>query len=85
MSEEYRHIPGTAGYVDEKIPLGAECLYCGSADTWVEWRLLARPLGSYSLSGNQMKFSAAAWPYAVCGGCGHVSKGKIDGVEAPDE
>lgn len=86
-AEEYRDIPGTAGYLNKKIPLGenARCLYCGSFDVWLEWRILAKPIGTFSLAGGQMKFSAAGWPYAVCGGCGHVSKGKIDGMEAPDE
>jgi hypothetical protein len=67
----------------ERKPLGAPCRYCGSGDTWVEWRLEAKPLGSFSLAGAQMKFSANRWPYAVCDGCGHVSRGEPTTVIPP--
>lgn len=60
----------------ERTPLGAPCRYCGSADTWVELRLVPKPVGSYSISGAQDKVVASEWPHAVCGGCGHVSVGK---------
>lgn len=65
------HEPG-----HERRPLGASCVYCGSADTWIEFRFEVKPVGTYSLAGAQMKFSATTWPYAVCDGCGHVSRGK---------
>ena len=61
--------------VDRK-PLGARCRYCGSAETWIEWLMEARPVGSFSLAGAQMKFSANHWPHAVCDGCGHISRGE---------
>ena len=64
------------GQVSERHPLGAPCKYCGSIDTWVEMRLEARRIGDFSLSGHQVKFSAGEWPYAVCGGCGHKSRGE---------
>jgi hypothetical protein len=43
-------------------------------------RLFAKPLGSHSLSGNQMKVSAIhlKWPWLVCDGCGRESEGKIE-------
>ena len=59
-----------------RTPLGAPCRHCGSADTWVEGRFEPQPLGTYSIAGAQMKFAAAPWPYAVCDGCGHESRGK---------
>lgn len=59
----------------EREPLGAPCRYCDSADTWVEWRFDAVPVGTYSLAGVGTKVLATRWPYAVCDGCGHVSRG----------
>lgn len=56
-------------------PLGYACRYCGSADTWIESRLEVRPPGTYSLAGAAIKYAARSWPHAVCGGCGHVSRG----------
>jgi hypothetical protein len=65
----------------EPNPLaGLPCKYCGSPDIWVELRprITARPLGTWSLAGAQLKTSAieTTWPWAVCGGCGHESEGK---------
>lgn len=62
--------------IGDRAPLGAPCRHCGSADTWVELRLAARPHGAYSLAGMQVKFAARPHPYAVCGGCGHTSRGE---------
>ena len=60
------------------VPLdGALCKLCGSTDFVVIWRLEARPVGTFSLSGNSMKFSAQQWPYAVCQGCGATSRGEL--------
>ena len=61
----------------ERKPLGAPCRYCGSADTWVEIRLEGKPLGTFSLAGVQTKTTAGEWPYAVCDGCGHESRGQV--------
>lgn len=69
----------------DRKPLGAPCVYCTSADTWVEWRLEATPLGEFSLAGAQMKWPVKHWPYAVCDGCGHVSRGKLEPVNRPGE
>jgi hypothetical protein len=66
----------------EGVPLdGALCKRCGSTDFRVVMKLIARPLGSFSLSGQTMKFSAYQWPFAVCQGCGYESEGEI---EEPD-
>ena len=62
----------------EGVPLdGALCKRCGSEDFRVVYKLEARPLGTFSLSGHQMKFSAQQWPYAVCQGCGATSRGQV--------
>lgn len=62
----------------EGFPLdGALCKRCGSTDFRVVMKLVARPLGSFSLSGNQMKFSAYKWPFAVCQGCGYETEGEL--------
>lgn len=55
---------------------GAECKYCGSDDIVVEWKLRAKPIGSYSIAGAQPKVVAEKWPYATCQGCGHESEGE---------
>ena len=57
------------------------CRYCGVVGKIrIELRekLIAQPLGTYSLSGTTMKVSARSvqWPWAICGGCGHESEGK---------
>ena len=65
-----------AGGQGHRQPLGARCRYCGSADTWVEQRLVAAPFGTAALAGQQMKTTGTFWPYAVCDGCGHVSRGE---------
>lgn len=70
------------------IPAGTPCKYCDSTDLWVEWRIeyFAKPITEFSLAGGQVKFSTQKirWPWAVCGGCGHASKGKIDKPESGD-
>lgn len=57
--------------------VGACCRHCGSADTWLEVRLEPKPVGTWSLAGQQTKVAAAVWPYLVCDGCGHVSRGQV--------
>lgn len=66
------------GNKPERQPLGVPCRYCGSADTWIEMRLETKPPGTFSLAGVGMKLTATTWPYAVCDGCGHVSRGQRD-------
>ena len=55
---------------------GQTCPECEHKGLRIEWRLEAKPVGSFSLSGAQMKFSAAKVPWLVCPGCGVESKGK---------
>lgn len=45
------------------------CPACGEHDLKIVVRLRARPIGSYSLAGHKVKFSAVNWPYLVCGNC----------------
>lgn len=62
----------------EPNPLAAAtCRHCNTTGRIrVELRLEARPLGSWSLAGAQMKTSAVEHPWAVCGACGHESRGE---------
>lgn len=64
--------------VGERLPLGVPCKYCGSDKTFVVMRLEPAPLGSFSLAGVGMKTTAKEWPWAVCDGCGHESRGKTE-------
>lgn len=57
---------------------GATCRYCGHDVVRVEWRMEALPVGTYSLAGVQAKFAAREWPWAVCCGCGHESRGYLE-------
>ena len=49
------------------------CPQCGAVELRIEWQdgLRAKPLGSFSLSGQQMKVSAIRTrvPVLLCGGC----------------
>lgn len=63
---------------------GLPCGECGYPalvlEMRAETRLTARPLGSHSLAGAQLKVSAVAasvsWPWCVCRHCGRESRGK---------
>lgn len=46
------------------------CPVCGKKTLELEMRLEAAELGTFSLAGHQMKFSAREWPYLVCRNCG---------------
>lgn len=57
------------------------CKHCGpDFPLRIEMRegLEAKPIGTFSLAGAQMKFSAVKreWPYAVCDNCKRESRGK---------
>lgn len=47
-----------------------ECPRCHNVGFDVHWKLVARKLGTFSLSGTQMKFSANEIPVITCRGCG---------------
>ncbi|MDM2386875.1 hypothetical protein [Mycobacteroides abscessus] len=64
--------------ISESGVTGLWCKYCGSdAPLRIEERLEAKPLGTFSLAGAQMKFSGRMWPYAVCDRCGRECRGKL--------
>lgn len=50
-------------------PVNVPCIKCGAMALRIEFRLRAKPPGSYSLSGSQPKVSTYRWPYMVCDGC----------------
>ena len=54
------------------------CPQCQAKMFTLQNRLVARPLGTWSLSGAQMKVSAYEWPHLVCGNCGaaYAAKGR---------
>lgn len=68
--------------IEEGPVLGVPCRDCGAYALRLEFRteLHARPLGTWSLSGNQLKTSAVEvqWPWMVCHSCKSECKGKID-------
>ena len=47
------------------------CATCGERKLRFEKKLIALPLGSHSLSGNQMKVSARYMDILCCDGCKH--------------
>lgn len=51
--------------IEEQVA-ATPCPRCGSSQLRFTTRLVSRPLGSWSLSGNQPKTSAVEWPYVVC-------------------
>lgn len=53
------------------------CPACGKKNLTVEWRMTAKPVGSFSLSGMQMKFAATNVPVAVCSSCGFEKQGHL--------
>lgn len=55
---------------------GIPCAECGQMALRLVWKLEAKPVGSYSLAGAQMKFSANEHPWCVCDSCGAECKGK---------
>lgn len=56
---------------------GVQCTACGAVGQLrIETRLEARPLGTWSLSGNNLKTSAIEWPWMVCDACKAECKGK---------
>lgn len=65
------------------VPLpGVPCRECGAEKLRIEFRtrLTAKPIGSFSISGYQMKVAALGqeWPWMVCDNCGEECEGKID-------
>lgn len=57
-----------------------ECHKEGVLRVEIRERIVARPIGTYSLAGNQLKVSAnkVPWPYLACTECGYEEAGKPD-------
>lgn len=55
------------------------CPACGADALRIEYRLRAKPLGTYSLAGAQPKVAAENWPWLVCDSCGIEAEGKQNG------
>ena len=55
---------------------GTPCPLCGVAALRVEERLRAKPVGSFSLAGGQMKVVAERVLWLVCGACGIEVEGR---------
>lgn len=57
------------------------CPVCSEKAFWIDMRetLVAKPIGTFSLAGQQPKVSAIAgvWPWIVCGNCGFEEKAKV--------
>jgi hypothetical protein len=57
--------------LDEPALTTVSCPQCEAVGTLsVEWKLVARPIGSHSLAGAQVKVSAQDTPHLVCSECG---------------
>lgn len=54
----------------EKAAARTECPMCGNVGFTVSWVLRAKPIGTFSLAGQQMKVSAKEVAVVKCDGCG---------------
>jgi len=52
------------------------CPECGALALRIETRLETREVGTFSLAGQVMKFSASWVPWLVCDGCGIEARGE---------
>lgn len=57
----------------KRFPLSAPCGHCGSTKTFIEWHPEAEPGTGAAAAYDAV--AATEWPYAVCDGCGHESRG----------
>lgn len=68
------------GDVDRETLAHVPCARCGVHALELFLKLEARPLGTWSLAGAQLKTSATTWPYVRCdvgrGGCGAECRGR---------
>lgn len=53
------------------------CPSCGASPLELSWGLVARPLGTWSLAGAQMKTSAVEWATVSCPACGVQVPGRL--------
>jgi hypothetical protein len=61
----------------------APCPNCGMPGTLsITMKFIARPLGTFSLSGQQMKVAAEERPVLGCSNCPYEVVGRLDGRHA---
>lgn len=67
------------GNIVAEVPC-PECGVTGKLKVEIRDRFTARPIGTFSLAGSQLKVSAekVPWPFLVCEGCGFEEAGKPD-------
>jgi predicted RNA-binding Zn-ribbon protein involved in translation (DUF1610 family) len=58
------------------------CPVCGSQTLTLSQKLVARPLGEWSLAGAQLKLSVVDRPHLSCSSCGMSVTGTYDGTAA---
>jgi hypothetical protein len=71
---------GQAAPLSGKAVLGKDCPLCGAAPVALSWGLVAKPLGTYSLSGAQIKASATVRAVVFCQACPWEVHGRMDGA-----
>jgi len=54
------------------------CPLCHKLSLWLSYKLVAKPIGEFSLSGQQMKFSCVQYPILTCttAGCDFRARGQ---------
>lgn len=58
------------------------CPHCGSGPLQLNRSITAKPIGTFSLAGAQMKVSAVDQHILSCAACGWYAVGDVEGVEA---
>lgn len=59
-----------------------KCPLC-SGDLTIQMRLEAKPLGTWSSAGGQIKVAASNWPWLVCSDCPFQEKGRLVEEDEP--
>jgi hypothetical protein len=68
-----------------KVAAAAACPLCGlTGCISIAWRLVAKPLGSFSLSGSQMKLSANRSLWATCSTPGCGMEARVNATPPPE-
>ena len=60
-------------------PVKEPCPACGERTLQIEWRLVAKEVGSFSLAGATPKVVATEKPFLRCTACGVEAEGELDG------
>jgi hypothetical protein len=61
--------------------LRSNCPRCEATPLRIRWELAVKPIGSFSLAGQQMKWSAANRAVVWCTNCSFEVHGTVTGVE----